>query len=402
MKKHSFTISSAQLYCISGIIVLLIVIYLFWVVRLLIAAVHYQQSIAATAQGVPTMTTVQRDAARRSLTTAIRLDGKNPRYHFAQGSFLFQLHSESSQPDIEQQQEKWIRDAESSLKNAIRLDPANAWNYYELARFKEFMTPCADIHGIDTPESCPSAKLFVQALHYAPNQLFLRNSVGLWLYYQDRETAFTVIRDVIARYTTNPQEREIEFSKFLYDMRLDYESDLHSSVWKESVGKCAGPIKQDQHSIELGSDDGFAEWRTYLASKRSRVKKVICLPETTEQYDYAALKIMMSHGGHENFIASIYIDDQPVQFYDREVPHQKHWYEIPFAPSFLRGKTFINVYIRVDEASYRGGNYLQIWGDQKPATEHSSRDYHRKRDLSDDRELQTGEFMIRLVLKKSP
>ena len=75
------------------------------------------------------------------------------------------------------------------------------------------------------------------------------------------------------------------------------------------------------------------------------------------------------------------------------------WYEIPFDIHWLHGKSRISVYIRVSDASQRG-NFLQIWGSQKTSTSESMFNFETTEDLSSERGIQTGEYLIRLILRK--
>jgi hypothetical protein len=180
---------------------------------------------------------------------------------------------------------------------------------------------------------------------------------------------------------------------------MDYESDREAKralqSKKDDLEECKASFAL-QGGIELGNDDGSAEWKTRLTSGTDRVKKVICLPENLNEYDYVALKIFMNNGGNGNFIARISIDDQLIKRYDYTAPHVGKWYELPFEKTLLKGKSSINVYIRVTGTS-RAGNYLQIWGD--PNT-HSVFNFDTTDDLSFDEGVQSGEYMIRLVLRK--
>ena len=223
-----------------------------------------------------------------------------------------------------------------------------------------------------------------------------------------------MMRGIIARTAENPSDlKEIERGvvKFLYDMRLDYQSDVEAKrvldLEEDESEKCKASFVLKgktslalRREIETGNDDGSEEWRVFLASENARVKKVICLPENLDDYHNAALKILMNHGGSENFVARIAIDDHVIKTYKRDIPRQKQWYEIPFEKQFFQGKSSINVYVRVSDVSYNGGNYLQIWGDLDTPTIHSSFNSHRTDDLSGDRGIQSGEYMIRLVLRK--
>ncbi len=238
----------------------------------------------------------------------------------------------------------------------------------------------------------------------------MRKEVGLWYYHYDPEAAHQLLRALIVRDIANSPEHlqnTRDFSKFLYEIRMDYESDREAEQALPSKKKETEPCKanvvaqgsSDHQEIELGNDDGSAEWRTRLVSETLRVKKVICLPEDLDEYNYTAVKIYMNNGGNRDFLTQINIDDYLIKQYHHIVPRTAKWYEISFDKTLLQGKSRITVYIRVTDAS-ETGNYLQIWGDQNTPTTHSVFNFDTTHDLSFDEGIQTGEYMIRLVLKK--
>jgi hypothetical protein len=107
----------------------------------------------------------------------------------------------------------------------------------------------------------------------------------------------------------------------------------------------------------------------------------------------------MNNGGNRHFSVQVSIDDHQIAEYQRTVPRAANWHEIPFDITLLRGKTKITVYIRVLGAS-KAGNYLQIGGDQDTPTTHSVFNVQTTNDLSPEEGVQTGEYMIRLVLRE--
>ncbi len=295
-----------------------------------------------------------------------------------------------------------LHEAASWLRKAGALDPADPWYFYELGRLSHTRDACL-AQQENRSDRCPAARYFLTALHNAPNNMFLREAVGRWFYDYDRDTAHQLLRKIIARETIiMPEHPEIshKYSKFLYDIHLDYESDreakhlLHRAALPNVLRHSPG-----NQEIELGNDDGTVEWSTRLGSETLRVKKIISLPGNLEKYDSAALKVYMNNGGNEDFIARIGIDDQLIKTYEQTVSRTAQWYEIPFDTSLLQGKSSINVYIRVTDVS-AAGNYLQIWGDQDTPTAQSVFNFNTTDDLSFDKGIQTGEYMIRLVLKK--
>lgn len=263
--------------------------------------------------------------------------------------------------------------------------------------------------------------------------MFLTSTVTLWYYQYDRnsaaqfiwQTVFSDKKSVVPllerlwqqtqSYTTlrnllpNNSEITQQFSKFLYDKQHDYESDLATKrapgYFQRDLQACEGTRvlrrSSGDKNIELGNDDGSAEWRTYLASDQVRVKKVFCLPKNIDDYNSAALKIFMNNGGSGDFIALISFNNYLIQQYNPvlPVPRESTWHEIPFDKKLLQGHSRIHVYVRVTNAS-GSGKYLQIWGDQDTPTIHSVFNHDTTDDLSLDKDVQTGEYMIRLVLRK--
>ena len=94
----------------------------------------------------------------------------------------------------------------------------------------------------------------------------------------------------------------------------------------------------------------------------------------------------------------IHLDNHLIQSFPHTIAHEPQWYEIPFDPALLLGKSWVSVYIRVRDAS-AAGNYLQVMGDEHSPTRFSVFNFDTVDDLSFDPEVQTGEFMIRLVLQ---
>ena len=405
MKKHDFTFSRKGYYIVMSLIGLLMLLYFVRIVRPLLALAYHQKFV-----GIPLE---KSERAVQTLETAIRFDRQNSQYHQELGTLLHRQYAET--PSLEKsQQQSGFQSAAASLKQAVMLNPGDQWNYYELARLSLSEGDGSDIFcsSFEAIERCRPAGYFLEALKKSPSNLFLRRTAGRWLYDTAPEKPFEILQQFAPEKSEDSQESSVKLSQFLYDIREDYKSDLqyqrqHGGSITEAVCSSTSiivpPEKEiaEQKVIELGSDDGSDEWRAFLSSETARLKKVICLPEDVKDYRYAALKIMMNHVGSEDFIAWVYVDGQLIKTYDRDIPRRKQWYEIPFDPRILDEKPFINVYVRVEGASYEGKNYLQIWADRDSTTKYSSRDYHQTDDLSSDKGLQSGEYMIRLLLKKS-
>jgi hypothetical protein len=342
------------------------------------------------------------DPRARYLKRAVRLHRRNARYTAALGGHLFQSHnSEGRQQNL--------AEAAHWLKQAILRDPANPSYYYELGRISHDRDACA---AADARTECPRARYFRAALHQAPLDYFFRREIGRWFYRYDQEQAFELMRTIIAHTAEaelTAREMTREMARFLYDMHLDYQSDQMLAGLPQSVGgisesaPCTSLTTHTegiQVDAEFGRDDGHGEWRTPVFSEIMRIQKTLCVPEHLDDYQYAALKILMNNGGNGNFTARVMLDDQEIKRYtpNDPVPRIASWYEIPFDKTLLRGKDAVSVYLRVQGVS-NVGNYLQIWGDQDTPTRHSVLNFETTEDLSPHPGVQTGEYLIRLVLK---
>jgi hypothetical protein len=422
MKKHHFTLTPVSYYLVVSSVCLLVIFYLFRIITSLSAFAYHQKFLGIISQReVATITENQHNSVTASLKNAIRYDSNNPKYHYELGSYLHQYHAESKSQEVQATKKKGFQEAEAYFKTAVMLDPGNPWYYYELGRLDSTKGECfgkQNARFLENPEECSTARYFLTALKKSPYRLFLRRVVGGWYYQYNPKNAFPIIRDIISRdaeRTLNPQETALEFSEFLYEIHFDYESDLQYQKAKSdiySVEQCcminiiqsperSKKEEQNLKEIELGNDDGSSEWRTFLASDQVRVKKVICLPENIADYNSAALKILMNNGGSGSFVALININNHLIKQYDHTdpVPRNVAWYEIPFDKALLLGKSSINVYIRVRGATLKD-NFLQIRGDRDTSIKHSVFNFGIDDDLSFDEGIQTGEYMIRLVLRK--
>jgi hypothetical protein len=393
----------------------LVFCYLFLVIRAYSAVLYHEQfrdTVALIERGYGSAKGI--DSITHSLRQAIRYDGNNADYAFALGDYLFGYYVNRNEEDRRELRTAGLAEAESWVEQAVMRDPANPWYYYELGRINFYQADCkasVDRRFDDDAfwESCPTARYFLAALENAPNEYFLRRVAGGWLYHFDRELGLWVMRHIIPKATDVKADGiDQHIAQFLYDIQLDYESDnwlYHSSADSaEESATCEGirilHRSTDGAEIELGNDDGTEEWRVFLTSENARVKKVICLPENVDAYQNAALKIMMNHAGRAGFVTRIALDDQIIKTYHHDLPRQRQWHEIPIEKQLFQEKSRVNIYLRVTNASYHSGNYLQVWGDQDTPTIHSSVNDHRTEDLSRDRGTQTGEYMIRLVLRK--
>jgi len=393
----------------------LVLFYLFRVTESYYAFGHYRQfTYAVQEEDTPSVTAIQHDYIIDHIKKAIRHDRNNAEYYFALGSYLYRYYADIQDAEAIEHKEQGFHEAEGWLHKAIMLDPANPGYYYEMGRLSDSRGDCSPpIPRGEQGGKCPAALYFLAALNNAPKNMFLRKVVGRWFYHYNQETGYQFLREILSRDTEDtPESPRIarEFSKFLYEIHMDYESDreakraLHLEKGEPEECKASFAPRSKinfalQEEIELGNDDGSAEWRTALTSETQRVKKVICLPENLDEYNYSAVKIFMNNGGGRHFITHISIDDQLIRQYHRTVPRVRNWHEIPFDKNLLQGKSSINVYIRVTGVS-EAGNYLEIWGDHDIPNRHSVFNFNTKDDLSSDEGIQTGEYMIRLVLKK--
>jgi hypothetical protein len=151
--------------------------------------------------------------------------------------------------------------------------------------------------------------------------------------------------------------------------------------------------------VELGNDDGSADWSAPLPSAEQRIRKRICLSSKFHEYQRASLKIFMNHAGRGASRLSIFCDDVPIDFSDGRVSTIPEWHEIPIDVGILEGKSSVNVYLRLQD-THDERNILQVWGDRHTPTTQSVFGLERTADLSAVEGEQTGEYMIRLVLWK--
>ncbi len=434
MKKHHFSFAPFTFYFVVISASLLVIFYLFRVSISLSAFAYYQKFFAIVSQrGNTTITEEQHNSAITSLKNAIRYDSNNPKYAYNLGRYLLEYYAQSRSDAIGTTREQELQNVEAWLRNAAMLDPGSPWYYYELGRLGQYREDCP---RKKTPahewKNCSVTRYFSAALSNAPNSIFLRSSVTMWYYRYDRNIASQLVWETIFRDKTSinallerlwqqtqnyvtlkillPNNSEIThaFSKFLYDKHQDYESDLEARQAGFSEQRESGECKANSMlrrspgntEIELGNDDGTAEWITYLASEEVRVKKQFCLPANLDRYNYAAVKIFMNSEDSEMFVAYISLDDVLIQQYTYSISPVRQWYEIPFDTALLQGKSRVHVYVRVAEAS-TSGNSLHIWGDQDTPTTRSVFNFDESDDLSFHNGIQRGEYMIRLILRRT-
>jgi O-antigen ligase/tetratricopeptide (TPR) repeat protein len=389
--------------------------YLFQVVEFYRGFVQYEHfTRAVTTQKMSSDNNTPNDQSV-SLRAAIQHDKHNAAYYYALGRSLSRDDEDPREAHPPEQIANDLHEAETWLKRAILLDPANPEYYYELGLLSNRRGDCVKPQEADLAErsaqECATARYFLAALHNAPKWTGLREMIGAWYYQYDQDAAYRLLRELLRQDPGNILESPAiardfrEFSQFLYNIRMDYESDREAArampFQNVTSERCPANVlfhSEDNQAIELGNDDNSAEWKTSLVADTDRVKKVICLPEHLDAYNYAALKIYMKSGGSGNSVVRVSVDDHLITQPDQTISLGLQAYEIPFDISLLQGKTQINVYIRVIGALLTG-NALQIMGDQDTPTTHSVLNYQTTNDLSSAEGVQTGEYMIRLVLR---
>ncbi len=120
------------------------------------------------------------------------------------------------------------------------------------------------------------------------------------------------------------------------------------------------------------------------------------MPDSIEECNYAALKIMMNRGRNADAAIQIFLDDSPITLHHDRISPVPGWYEIHFDKKRLEKKSSIHVYIRSSAKKY-----MHIWGDRDTSNASSTFHLQRTEDLSDEKGQQRGEYMIRLILRRT-
>ncbi|MCP4397227.1 MAG: hypothetical protein GY801_08005 [bacterium] len=81
------------------------------------------------------------------------------------------------------------------------------------------------------------------------------------------------------------------------------------------------------------------------------------MPDSIEECNYAALKIMMNRGRNADAAIQIFLDDSPITLHHDRISPVPGWYEIHFDKKRLEKKSSIHVYIRSSAKKY-----MHIWG----------------------------------------
>jgi len=427
MKSRYIRLSSLKFFAMLLGAFGLLLIYALPAFKELAARSAYQRFIAMTADKADdTITSEQLDRATAMLERAARYERRNPRWSAERGNFLHRIAAASQDPVMKARQQQRFQEAEASLKQTVMRDPANAWNLYELGRLEISRGNCSTNEGTLNAR-CQAGALFAAAIRFAPNSVFLRTIIGGWYASHDKETALRLIYDMVQAYPqhlrsvleflwpTFPNVRDIRifvpdtqehraiFARFLYDQRQDYASDLERrrAFPDENTIDCAAQVHPRGDILEIGNDDGTAEWRSYLAFDDERIKKDLCLPENIAEYREATLQLFLSSGYPGDCTVLISIDDTLIrQFGPRELPYETGWISIEFPPVILYGKQRISVYLRTMNATSENGKYVNVWGDADAPTRTSVFVFDTTDDLSREGNAQTGEYMIRLTLRK--
>ncbi len=428
----------------SGIagVVIFVAAYLIMVGKTYTAGVanrQFRESLALRPHGYTRNEDIEVTTQR--VRQAIQADPNHGDYYFTQGNYLWYHYVVRYGAEEGRIRDAGLDTAVRLLQQALRKDPANPWYAYELWRVSMFRGVCHNDW-----EQCATTRYLRMAFKNGPYELLIRSQLAAWSHaYTPKEARLLVreiivsapqftqdllrglwyqIRDLSTLRTFLPENTDALYalSWFLFEKHEDYASDLVAAEacainesTRESEAKCqADPVIadpaslcassspqlrfSDNESVELGSDDRGAEWRVYVSSETFRVRKTVCLPADTTKYTAAAVKIYMNNGGSADFLATVWVDDVMIAQYDRTLPSQTQWHEIPFDISLLHGKEFINVYVRVRDAT-ASGNYLIIWGDDSSPATYSLFNFATVDDLSYDPDVQQGEYMIRLLLK---
>lgn len=427
MKSHYLRLSSLKFFAMFLGALGVLLIYALPAFKELAARSAYQRFIAMTADKADeTLSAEQFDRATAMLERAARYERRNPRWSAERGNFLHRIAAASQDPIMKARQQERFQEAEASLKQTVMRDPANAWNLYELGRLEISRGNCSTNEGTLNAK-CQAGALFAAAIRFAPNSVFLRTIIGGWYASHDKETALRLIYDMVQAYPqhlrfvlehlwpTFPNVRDIHvfvpdtqehlaiFARFLYDRRLDYASDLERrrAFPDENRIDCAAQMHPRGDLLEIGNDDGTAEWRSSLAFDDERIKKELCVPANIADYRSASLKLSLSSGYPGDCTVLISIDDTLIrQFGPRELPYDAEWIDIDFPPVILYGKQRVSVYLRTIGATFENGRYINVWGDANMQTTASVFAYENTADLSRDGDAQTGEYMIRLALRK--
>lgn len=170
------------------------------------------------------------------------------------------------------------------------------------------------------------------------------------------------------------------------------------------------PVAQDIPQIlELADETGQVDWRAAMSKTSDLVQKTIILPPQLDPdaYRRPLLKILMAgsatryDGAKHSYDLVIRVDGVEVKRYYGGPPEDADWSQVPISEPLLRGKRQIVVTLQVVGKPDAEWNYANVYGAPSTIAVHSSFN-GSSADLSPDEGIQTGEYLIRLVLEAKP
>jgi len=377
-----------------------------------VAFIHHRAGTTGIPQDINTLEPARHEQILSDLRQAIRFAPYHAEYMYTLGTYLYDSVTKRGPQAEAATSSGGLDEAEYWLKRAVMLDPANPWHYYALGRVYYSRNACHNWqihHPAESWDDCSVTKYFRAALENAPKNPFLREVFGRWYAFYNQQQAKHYIRNMLDEDDPNaPIEVDVQpFAQFLYDLQMDYESD---KIIQQLQAVASGEKGIQRRSeimtqspggsvIEVGSDDGIADWKTPLLSETDRVRKILCLPENIEPYQKANLLIFVSQGGEGDFMLRVGVDTEMFDIPGHALPRSPGWHSIPIEMSMLYDKASIQVYLRVSGLTHPE-QAPEIWGDAHTTTVDSMYNLRHTKDLSSEAGSQTGEYMIRLQLER--
>lgn len=412
VRKRAIRKASARHQPILWAMVVGVLILVAYVVMLLAAFMRYQSGMANIPKDMATLDPSQHAQILSDLRQAARYAPLDAEYASALGTYMYDVVTKTDSLANPPLMTDGFTETEKWMIQAVLDDPANPWYYYSLGRLHYSRGDChhwQKFHPNDDWDACPVTRYFRAALENAPKHPFFREAFGRWYGFYDQERARQHMRDLLAH---DDPDAPIDlggqqFARFLYDLHMDFEStQIVEKAWpspsKEPSSQCQSEIiahAPDSPRVEIGSDDGTAEWKTPLLTGTDRVKKTLCLPEDIGLYRKVSLLIFANRGSTGEMILTVGINAEIREVPGYALPQSPAWYEIPLEMSLLEEHPAIQVYLRA-----RGVNSPEhapiIWGDAHSPRRDSEYNFRRTDDLSSEAGPQTGEYMIRLILER--
>jgi hypothetical protein len=377
-----------------------------------LAFMSYQSGTANIPKDIATLEPSQHEQILSDLRQAVRYAPLDAEYASALGTYLYNVVTKTDLFTNAPLITDGFTEAEKWMTQAVLHDPANPWYYYGLGRLHYSLEDCHNwrvTHPTENWDVCPVTRYFRTALENAPKHPFFREIFGRWYAFYDPEQAKQHMRDLLVHDNPDaPIDHGVEkFARFLYDLQMDFESaQVVKQVWpspsEENSLQCQSGIiarTPDSAHIEIGYDDGTAEWKTPLLSDTDRIKKTLCLPEDIEAYRKASLLLFINRGSKEDMTLKVGINAEIRKISASLLPHSPAWYKIPLTMSLLEENPIIQVYLRTSGVD-SPEQAPEIWGDAHSPTHDSEYNFRRTNDLSSEAGTQTGEYMIRLVLEQ--